>query len=51
MKIDVSAFVIKEKSLHWFVSAWESLRDRPEIIVNSFRKAGIYDAVNAAITD
>ena len=25
VKIDVSASVIKEKSLHWFVSAWESL--------------------------
>ena len=51
VKVDVSASAIKAKSLHWFVSAWESLKDRPEIIINGFKKTGIYDAVNAAITD
>ena len=51
MKVDVSASAIKAKSLHWFVSAWESLKDRPKIIINGFKKTDIYDAVFAAITD
>ena len=51
VKVVVSASTIKAKSLHWFVLPWKSLKDRLEIIMNGFKKAGTYDAVNAAITD
>ena len=43
--VDVLTAVIKTKSVSWFISAWESLRARPEITINGFRKAGILDAV------
>ncbi len=45
VKVDVSAGVIKAKSLTWFISAWQSLQVRPEIVINGFRKAGILDGV------
>ena len=45
VRVDVSAAVIKAKSLGWFVSAWQSLSARPTLAINGFKKAGIYDAV------
>lgn len=47
VKVDVTAAVIKAKSAGWFVSSWQSLCDRPEIVLNGFRKAGILDAIRA----
>ena len=43
--MDVSTAVIKTKSVNWFISAWDSVRARPEIVINGFRKAGILEAV------
>ena len=48
VKVDVSAAVIKMKSVSWFISAWELLQGRPEIVINGFKKFGILDAVTAA---
>ena len=48
VKVDVSAAIIKMKSVSWFISAWESLQARPEIVINGFKKTGILDAVTAA---
>ena len=48
VKVDVSAAVIKTKSISWFISAWESLQGCPEIVINGFKKTGILDAVTAA---
>ena len=48
VKVDVSGAVFKTKSISWFISAWESLQGRPEIIINGFKKTGILDAVIAA---
>ena len=47
VKVDVTAVVIKAKSAGWLVSSQQFLGDRPEIVVNGFRKAGILDAVRA----
>ena len=51
VKVDVSAAVIKTKSVSWFTSAWESIQARPEIVINGFKKTGILDAVAAALKD
>ena len=45
MRVDVSAAVIKTKSVNWFISAWDSVRACPEIVINGFRKAGILEAI------
>ena len=47
MTVDVLAAVIRAKSAGRFVAYWHSLRDRPEIVGNGFRKAGILDAISA----
>lgn len=47
VKVDLSAAVIKTKSVSWFISDWESLQGHPEIVINGFKKTGI--AVTVAI--
>ena len=42
---NMAAAAIKTKSANWLISAWQALEERPEIAVNGFKKAGIYDAV------
>lgn len=43
--MDVSSAPIKMKSTKWIVLAWEALEGKPEVAVNGFKKAGVYDAV------
>ena len=43
--VDVSASVVKSRSLGWFASSWQSLAAGPTLAINGFKKAGIYDAV------
>ena len=45
VKVDVTAGIIKAKNLAWYISAYESIQAIPEIIVNGFREAGIFEAV------
>ena len=47
VKVDVRASIIKAKSMNWFISAWESIKKCPDIVINGFKKAGIFDAVKA----
>ena len=44
VKVDVASTAIKTKSANWTISAWQALEGRPEVAVNGFKKAGIYDA-------
>lgn len=41
VKVDVRASIVKAKSINWFISAWESIKTRPDIVINGFKKAGI----------
>ena len=45
VKVDVSAGIIKNNSMNWFIHAWYSLQAQPNIIINGFKKSGIFDAV------
>ena len=47
VKVDLTAAAIKPKSASWFFSAWHSIKERPEMAINGFRKAGILDAITA----
>ena len=51
VKVDVASAAIKTKSASWIISAWQALEGRPEIAVNGFKKAGIYDSVTAVTKD
>lgn len=44
VKVDISAPVIKNKSIGWFMSAWNYITAHPDIIKNGFRKCGITEA-------
>ena len=46
VKVDVGLQVIKGPSTNWIISAWQSLKERSEVAVNGFKKAGILDAIN-----
>ena len=45
VKVDVTASAIKTKSASWIISSWQAIEQRPEIVINGFRKAGILDAI------
>lgn len=45
VKVDVNAAIIKSNSLNWFIHAWQSIQAQPSIIINGFKKTGIYDAI------
>ena len=47
VKVDVRASIVKAKSINWFISGWESIKTRPDIVINGFKKAGIFDAIKA----
>ena len=49
VRVDVSAAVIKAKSLVWFVSGWHSLSARPTLAINSFKKAGFSHRTHSSI--
>ena len=44
--IDMLSSLVKNQSANWLISAWSELTNRPDVAVNGFKKAGIYDAVN-----
>ena len=46
VKVDVTAGVVKK---NWFIHAWHALQAQPSIIINGFKKSGIYDAVAEVI--
>lgn len=46
-RVDLTAPVIKAKSVNWLASSWQALEKRPEIAINGFRRAGILGAVIA----
>ena len=48
VKVDVRASIIKAKSINWFISV---CKKRPDIVINGFKKAGIFDAVKAVTED
>lgn len=50
VNVDVLGAIVKAKSLQWFISTWESLRARPEIIINGLKKAGILDGVESVLS-
>ena len=45
VKVDVAAAAIKTRSAHSIISAWQALVGTPEVAVNGFKKAGIYEAI------
>lgn len=49
VKVDVSAGIIKNNSMNWFIHAWHSLQAQPSIIINGFKKSGIFEAVAEVI--
>ena len=51
VKVDVASTAIKTKSANWTISAWQALEGRPEVAVNGFKKAGIYDAITEVTKD
>lgn len=51
VKVDIRASIVKAKSINWFISAWESIKTRPDIVINGFKKAGIFDAIKAVTED
>lgn len=48
VKVDLSAPAVKTSSTKWLISLWESIiKGKPEMAINGFKKAGIYDAVTS----
>ena len=50
VKVDVAS-AVKTKSANWIISTWQALEVRPEVAINGFKKAGIYDAVTEVTKD
>ena len=46
IKIDLTLSAIKTKSASWIISSRDEIEKHPEIVINSFRKAGIIDILN-----
>ena len=51
IKVDVASAAIKIKSANWIISAWQALEGKPELVINGFKKAGIYDTVTEVAKD
>ena len=51
IKVDVASAAIKTKSANWIISAWQALEGKPELVINGFKKAGIYDTVTEVAKD
>lgn len=49
VKVDISAPVIKAKSIGWFISSWDYITAHPDIVKNGFRKCGITEAVTSIL--
>ena len=50
MKVDISATVIKPKCASSLISTQQNLQQHPEVFVNGFKGAGIWDAVMSVIS-
>lgn len=50
VKVDISATVIKPKCASWLISTLQNLQQCPEVFVNGFKGAGIWDAVMSVIS-
>lgn len=51
LSIDTTMTAIKGQSLQWIISAWKSIEQRPAMVINGFRKAGIRDAISSVKDD
>ena len=49
VKIDTRTSILKPKSVNWLIGTLDShtLSQKPEIVINGFRKAGILDALKS----
>ena len=43
--IDVGLTVVKNPSANWNISAWQSIQHRPQLAINGFKEAGVFDAI------
>ena len=47
VKIDMRTSVLKPKSANWLIAVLDTLSQKPEIIINGFKKAGILDTLKS----
>ena len=45
VKVDITAAPIKPLCARWIQTAWQGLEQQPQIAINSFRKAGIFNSI------
>ena len=45
VKIDTRSSIMKPKSANWLIGTLDTLSQKPEIVINGFKKAGILDAL------
>ena len=46
VKIDTRTSILKPKSANWLIETLDTLSQKPEIVINGFRKSGILDTLN-----
>ena len=51
VKVDLAAAVVKANATNWMISVWNALEARPEVAINGFKRAGIYDAIVSVTED
>ena len=49
VKVETPTSLIKNESTKWMIQSWESVKQRPEIAINGFEKAGILQAINSVV--
>ena len=47
VKIDTRTSILKPKNANWLIGTLDTLSQKPEIVINGFRKAGILDALKS----
>ena len=45
VKVDMPSSLVNNKYANWLISAWSELTKRLELVVNGFRKVGIFEVV------
>lgn len=45
VKVDITAAAIKPLCARWIQTAWQGLEQQPQIAINGFRKAGIFNSI------
>ena len=45
IKVDLSTATLKTKGGSWIISSWHEIEKKPEMAINGFKKAGIFDIV------